>query len=551
MSIPVIPESAPFSAAQRAWLNGFFAGVLGLQSHSDNIASTAFAAREPDSPAAESLDEQFPWHDPALPLEERLKLANDQPQPLKLMAAMAQLDCGACGYVCRTYSRAIADGSEADLSRCSPGGSETVKALKRLLADNGADQLVVKSLASTNGHSHAATNGKPANGNVAQGAPLKATSAAGYTRANPFSARLVQSYRLNHLESAKDTRHVILDLTGSGIEYQPGDSLGVLPHNCPDLVAGVLAALGASGQEEVLSPDGDRKSLRQALTTDYTLTRPRPALVEQLARCAESMTEAHALSAMSDGEVEELLAAHDVCDLLERFSSARPAISELLGALARLQPRLYSISSSLKAHPNQVHLTVGVVRYEARGKTFHGVASNFLGVRCEPGDEIKLYVQPSRFRLPADPKAPIIMIGPGTGIAPFRAFLEERRALSSPGENWLFFGDQHFGYDFLYRAEIDQYLDSGLLTRLDTAFSRDQADKIYVQHRLLEQGAEVWNWLERGAYLYVCGDAKRMAADVDAALQQIVARYGCRDPVEAKSFLQLLAKNRRYQRDVY
>jgi sulfite reductase (NADPH) flavoprotein alpha-component len=541
MSIPVIPDTAPFSAAQRAWLNGFFAGVLGVQAHSET-ATQASSTSHDSGPPAEPSDVELPWHDPALPLADRLKLAEDRPRPLRLMAAMAQLNCGACGYQCRSYSQAIADGAETDLTRCSPGGSETAKALRRLLAENPADQAAASKPRAVNGHA-------PVNGHATVAAGQAASGS--YTRSNPFTARLVQSYRLNHLESAKDTRHVILDLTGSGIHYQPGDSLAVLPHNCPELVAGVLASLGASGREEVVSPEGDRKSLRQALTTDYTLTRTPPALAELLSRRATDAAESRALSTLTDAEADDLLASHDVRDLLERFESARPTIDELLGALARLQPRLYSISSSLKAHPNQVHLTVGVVRFESRGKLFQGVASNFLGVRCEPGDEIKLYVQPSRFRLPEDPAAPIIMIGPGTGIAPFRAFLQERRAVAATGQNWLFFGDQHFGYDFLYRSEIDQYLDSGLLTRLDTAFSRDQAEKVYVQHRLLEQGEEIWNWLQRGAYLYVCGDARRMALDVDAALQKIVARHGRRDPAEAKAFLQVLARNRRYQRDVY
>jgi sulfite reductase (NADPH) flavoprotein alpha-component len=546
MTIPLLPDSAPFTPAQRAWLNGFFAGVLGMQ----NAGNSAVAAESREAiatPSSEDAEEEYPWHDPSLELAERLKLATSKPLAQRLMAAMAQLDCGACGYICKTYSAAIAGGAEKDLTRCSPGGNDTAKALKRLLTEesNGSPPRL-------NGHANGAANGhciepvaKSSAGSARIGADVT------YTRSNPFAARLVQSYQLNHAESAKDTRHVILDLTGSGIRYEPGDSLGILPHNCPDLVEGVLVSLGASGTEQVVSPEGDRKSLRQALATDYTLTRPRPALLELLGNKAADEREAEALKNLGEAETDDLLASNDVRDLLQRFRSARPTIDELMPALARLQPRLYSISSSLKAHPNQVHLTVGVVRYQSRGKMYHGVASTFLGVRCEPGDEIKVYIQPSRFRLPVDPATPIIMVGPGTGIAPFRAFLEERKATNAAGRNWLFFGDQHFGYDFLYRSEIDQYLESGLLTRLDTAFSRDQAEKQYVQHRLLEQGREIWSWLQEGAHFYVCGDARRMALDVDAALQTIVAEHGHRDPAEAKAFLQQLVKEKRYQKDVY
>lgn len=549
MSLPVIPENAPFSPAQRAWLNGFFAGVLGLkpggQGASPDGSEVAAVAGHLASDSGElPSDEEFPWHDPALSLSERLELADGEPRPLRLMAAMAQLDCGACGYVCRTYSQAIADGSEADLTRCTPGGGDTAKAIKRLLAEAASEAPAGKRNDDTMPSLSVPSRAAPLT-------PLKPSTESIYTRARPFAARLVHSYRLNGLESAKDTRHVILDLTGSGIRYEPGDSLGVLPHNCPELIAGVLAALAATGEEQVVSPEGDRKSLRLSLATDYTLTRPSSALLKLLASRAVDPRDARSLNDLSESEADELLAGGDVCELLERYPSARLSIADLLPSLFRLQPRLYSISSSLKAHPDEVHLTVGVVQFESRGKTIRGVASNFLGVRCEPGDEIKVYVQPSRFRLPANPATPIIMIGPGTGIAPFRAFLQERNAAAAPGDNWLFFGGQHFAYDFLYRSEIDAYLDSGLLTRFDPAFSRDQAEKIYVQHRLLEHAREIWSWIDRGASIYVCGDAKRMAKDVDDALRQIVVEQGRRDPVEAKAYLQRLTRERRYQRDVY
>jgi sulfite reductase (NADPH) flavoprotein alpha-component len=446
------------------------------------------------------------------------------------MAAMAQLDCGACGYICQTYSEAIANGTEKDLTRCSPGGGETAKALK---------QLVQLSPPAANG------NGKMH--------PVSTTSSATHSRTNPFAAKLIESRRLTHPDAAKDTRHVAIDLLDSGLTYEPGDALGILPLNCPELVAGVLAALRAEGSERVPTSDGGSKSLRDALAGDYSLTRPRAELLGVLAQFAANSDEAvHLRRLIDSGEADEFLAPLDVLDVLNRFASARPPLVEFVAALGKLQPRLYSISSSQRMHAREVHLTVGVVRYESQGKWVHGVASNFLGVRSQPGDEVRVYIQKSpRFRLPADPQTSIIMVGPGTGIAPFRAFLEEREATSARGPSWLIFGNQHFHYDFLYREELDRWCDSGVLTRLDVAFSRDSSQKVYVQDRMRENARELWSWLQRGAYFYVCGDAKKMAVDVDQALQEIVAEQGRMSAADAKAFVQSLVKEKRYLKDVY
>jgi len=241
-----------------------------------------------------------------------------------------------------------------------------------------------------------------------------------------------------------------------------------------------------------------------------------------------------------------------VLDALRRFPSARPPLDEFLASLGRLQPRLYSISSSLRAHPRQVHLTIGVVRFQSAGRWRNGTASHFLGVRANLGDTIPVFIQRSpRFRLPDDSDRPIIMVGPGTGVAPFRAFLQEREAVGAKGRNWLFFGNQYINLDFLYRSELDGFLDRGVLTRLDIAFSRDSAEKVYVQDRMSEHAAELWRWLEEGAYFYVCGDAKRMARDVDQMLCRIVAEQGRRSAEEAKSYIAELGKTNRYHRDVY
>jgi sulfite reductase (NADPH) flavoprotein alpha-component len=456
------------------------------------------------------------------------------------MAAMAQLDCGACGYLCHSYSAAIARGEERDLTRCSPGGTETARALKALLA---SEPLAAKG---THGAAGAAAtpagNGQPA----AQANPARG----GYSRDNPFTARIHSVTRLTHPDSPKDTRHVAIDLLDSGLVYEPGDALGICPTNCPDLVQGVLEQLGARGEQPVALA-GRELPLWQALLTERTLSRARRPLLELLAASARDAAERTQLVELAEADGGPLAGA-DVCELLERFPTARPPLDEFLAALGPLQPRLYSISSSLKRHPGQVHLTVGVVKFESAGRWRNGVASHFLGVRSQPGDAVRVFVHSSpRFRLPPDPATPIIMVGPGTGIAPFVAFLQEREAAAAAGKNWLIFGNQHFHYDFLYREQLDRWAERGLLTRLDVAFSRDGVEKVYVQHRMLEAGVELWAWLEAGAHFYVCGDAKRMARDVDAALHAIVQQQGRLSREEAEAFVARLRKEGRYAKDVY
>ena len=538
MVVPLLPESAPFSASQRAWLNGFFAGLLNFDANShagsmlggDGTVATL-------APAAPAEEEEFPWHDPALPIDERLTLAEGKPIERKLMAAMAQLDCGACGYLCQTYSEAIAHGEEKDLNKCTPGGKPTSKKLKELLA-SGPVNGVSKANGTANGHA-AKSNG------------VAVAASSAYGRANPFPAKLIGCRPLNRPGSVKDTRHVMISLAGSGLSYEPGDALGVFPENCPELADEILAALGADPAEMLPEPFGPR-SLRDALIQEYALARPPTDLIELLAGSATDPVDAQQLKLLIDNDEDEWLETADVLDLLRRFPSARPPAEAFVRSLAKLQPRLYSISSSLRAHPEEVHLTVGVVRYAHGSRTRKGVASTFLADRLVGGGTLRVFVHHSpKFRLPARGDTPVIMVGPGTGIAPFRAFLEERHAASAPGKNWLFFGDQCQATDFLFEEELNGYQQRGLLTRLDTAFSRDQAEKVYVQHRMLHRAADLWNWLEEGGHFYVCGDAQRMAADVDRALHEVVASQGGLDAAGAKAYVANLARAGRYQRDVY
>ncbi|HEX3357656.1 MAG TPA: sulfite reductase subunit alpha [Tepidisphaeraceae bacterium] len=531
-TVPVIPDSAPFTTAQRAWLNGFFAGLFGGQVACGG--SAAVAAPAVTEAVVTEEDEAMPWHDSALSMEERLKLAEGKPKERVLMAAMAQLDCGACGYLCQTYAEALVRGEEKDMTRCAPGGKDTAKKLKALMADQGSDKIIA-----------------PSQVGIKRAVPVKEKDV--YDRNNPFAARLLANKPLNKAGSAKDTRFIAFDLKGSGLSYRVGDALGVYPENCPESVNWLLDRLNVSGAEEVSGLDGLPTTLFEALQKHYQITTPSEPMIDLLARSCDGPAHAEALQAMLEESGPGIPEGHEIIDLLTMFPTARPSFGDFVAALRPLQPRLYSISSSLKAHPDEVHLTVGVVRYvNARQRQCKGVASTFMADRLRTGQKARVFVQPSHgFRLPFDQSTPIIMVGPGTGIAPFRAFLEERKADNAAGKNWLFFGDQRGEFDFLYQQELEGYLQDGTLKYLDTAFSRDQSEKIYIQHRMLQRRGEIWSWIERGAHFYVCGDAKRMAADVDTALRQVVAQEGGMSEENAKAFLAEMTKSKRYQRDVY
>jgi len=538
MTVSLIPESAPFSSEQRAWLNGFLAGWIGLQANAQldtldvSIASGAMEAPSRPSSETSAPEEEFPWHDSNLPLDQRLELAAGKPLNHRLMAAMAQLDCGACGYVCQTYSEAIAEGAEKNTTLCAPGGKETAQTLKRLLKEEGA----------TNGHA-------PTNGGAKASVNGHSDSRNGYSRTNPFTARLKSTINLNQPGSAKHTSHVVIDLAGSGLNYRVGDALGVFPINSPALVDAILASARLEPHENVSVPRVGELSLREALLGHFCLNTASEELLALLARAVEDQAQRKTLEeALADESYDNF----DVLDALLHAWSAQLCAGELLECLMPLAPRLYSIASSLQAHPDEVHLTVGRVAYEKNGRERHGVASTMFSDRIQAGDAVKVFIHAaSDFTVPSDPAAPMIMVGPGTGIAPFRAFLQHRQATAAPGKNWLFFGDQCAATDFLYRDELAAMQTSGLLARLDTAFSRDQPRKIYVHHRMREHGDELFRWLEEGAYLFVCGDAHRMAVDVDRTLHEVVATHGSRSPDEAAAYVRQLKQHKRYVRDVY
>src|SRR6266699_141693 len=451
---PIVPDNSPFSPAQRAWLNGLLAGLVGADQAMRADAGTPVLSAQPlpVPQAADPAPEEFPWHDPALPIDERIRLADGRPLERRMMAAMGQLDCGQCNYLCQTYAEAIARGEEKSLTRCVPGGKETARMLKELVA-----------------------------------AP-------------------------------------------------------------PAAAAGVMSPPKIQAASAPLAPSAPLPALFEACD----IGRPSDRAIEVLASRARDPGEADRLQALAEGYPGAEPANADLLDLLLAFPSAQPPIEELILALGRLEPRLYSIASSPKVHPGEVHLTVAAVRYAMRGRLRTGVASSFLAERAQKGCAISVFVKPAHgFDLPADPSVPIVMIGPGTGIAPFRAFLEDRRATGANGKNWLFFGDQRRELDFLYEQELEAFRTDGLLTRLDLAFSRDQTEKIHVQHRMRERAAELYAWIKDGAHLYVCGDATRMARDVDLALAHIIAKQGGIGLSEAKAQLAEFARAGRYQRDVY
>lgn len=385
-------------------------------------------------------------------------------------------------------------------------------------------------------------------GTVLESAP-EAPVIPGSNKSNPYAAALITNKRLSGEQSAKDIRHFEFDLSDSGLKYEAGDALGVIPVNEPSLVSLLLTQLNADYQTPV--PGFDR-SLGDLLTYQFEISEPSRKLIEWVGQNTTNQELRHVLQHDDKDALGVWLWGKDTLDLLQLELTRTLTVPEFVALLRPLQHRAYSISSSSKAHPNQVHLTVASVRYHSGGRNRGGVCSTYLAERVRRGEKPAIFISPNKaFRVPANNSAPLIMVGPGTGIAPFRAFLQERQATGAQGKNWLFFGDQHQEHDFIYQDELLAWRDNGLLTRLDLAFSRDQEKKIYVQSRMLEQGAEFYAWLQEGAYFYVCGDASRMAKDVDNALYEVVRQFGGLSTERAADYVDQLKKEKRYLRDVY
>ena len=371
-----------------------------------------------------------------------------------------------------------------------------------------------------------------------------------YDKHRPFEAEVLTNQKITGAKSSKDVRHIELSLEGSGLTYEPGDSLAVIADNPPQLIEELLNMLGFCGDEEVTIKDATIP-IRDAFRTELEITAPSLGFLNAYAEVADSEDLRELLQADRRAELSEFLETRQIIDIVRQYPAAlSPA--EFADALRKLMPRSYSIASSLLANPDEVHLTVAAVNYQAFGTEHWGAASTMLADRIAEGDNVSVFVERNnRFRLPADGETPVIMIGPGTGVAPFRAFVEQRAELGATGKNWLFFGDRTFHSDFLYQLEWQRFLKRGNLHRMDVAFSRDQADKVYVQHRIEEHAAEVWEWLQQGAVVYVCGDSKHMAGDVHDALIKVLMSHGGYDADSADNYLKDLRRAGRYQRDVY
>ncbi|WP_395747374.1 sulfite reductase flavoprotein subunit alpha [Prosthecobacter sp.] len=544
-SVPIIPDNAPFTAEQRAWLNGFLAGVLNRGAAPAGMAAPQ-AVKTPlliafgsQSGNAESLAKRLAREAAGRGFAARAA-GLDSLQPADLVKEQNVLLITSTWGEGDMPDNAVSFWDSINQNGSSPkfnGVQYSVLALgdknygdtfclagrkldarleelgakritDRVDCDVEFDDLAKKWSASAftalSGSTSAATVTAVPETEVEE-------EETGYTKKNPFPAKLILNTPLNTRGSSKDTRHIGFSLTGSGLTYEVGDALGVFVKNCPEVVDAVIAAHAFDPQAVVALPDGGSAPLREALITSY-----------------------------------------EVRSFFGKAPGAGITLEAFMQDLRKLQPRLYSIASSIKAHADEVHLCIAAVRYSTDGVPHKGVASTYLADRLPLGETTGIYFHAANhFRLPTDLSKPVIMVGPGTGIAPFRAFLEEREATQAPGKNWLFFGDQKRASDFLYHDQIIEWVQKGHLTRLDTAFSRDQAEKIYVQTRMLQAANELWQWLEEGAHFYVCGDAKRMAKDVDDALHSVIQTAGGKSAEEAAAYVNQMKKEKRYARDVY
>lgn len=604
---PFVPDNAPFTPAQRAWLNGFLAGMF-CRTEALGAAAPLAATPKPklsvffgsQSGNAESLAKRFgreaqkrgyeatvatlgqtspealaqekcaliitsTWGegDPpdnatsfweTLAAENNLKLSNLNYSVLALGDTNYPSFCGFGKAIDRRLeelgANRIFQRIDCGVDYDEPAArwlSGIFAALDIAFSQGGTAQANGSVTVSGNGAGSARASANGSLGSLAEPKP------AGYSRKNPFPARLLVNHRLTGEDSEKDTRHYEISLKGSGLTYEVGDALGIMPSNSPELVEEILHVLGFDGEEEITGAEGEKMPIRLALLCEYQIRAPHLDFLNAIS--AHDAADPYLKDLLNPDvrtDLDKFLRGREIIDFLQESPGIQFAPNEFVNLLKRLQPRLYSIASSLKAHPEQVHLTVDTLRYQIHGRKRKGVCSNFLAEEVDENTPVPLFIQRSKhFRLPQNGDVPIIMVGPGTGIAPFRAFLEERRATGAKGANWLFFGAQRSRCDFFYKDELEAMQQQGVLARLDTAFSRDQDFKIYVQHRMLENAGEMWNWLERGAHFYVCGDATRMARDVDNALHEIVRTAGGRAGDAAAEYLQKLKADKRYQRDVY
>jgi sulfite reductase (NADPH) flavoprotein alpha-component len=373
-----------------------------------------------------------------------------------------------------------------------------------------------------------------------------------YSRTNPFRAEVLENINLNGRGSNKETHHLELSLEGSGLTYKPGDAVGIYPENDPALVEQLLSELPWNPEDTVtINKQGDVLSLKEALSSYYEITVLTKPLLEKIGQLSKNDTLHEYLSGNGE-KVKTYIGGRDLIDFIRDFGIWGDSAEEFVSVLRKIPARLYSIASSESANPDEVHLTIGAVRFDSHGRERNGVCSILCAERLEPGDTLPIFIQHNdNFKLPENPETPIIMIGPGTGVAPFRSFLQEREEVGASGKSWMFFGDQHFRTDFLYQTEWQKWIENGVLTKMDVAFSRDTEQKVYVQHRMLENSKELYAWLQEGASVYICGDEKSMARDVHNTLIDIIQTEGGLNREKAEEYLADMQQQKRYQRDVY
>ncbi|KKW68964.1 CysJ [Lampropedia cohaerens] len=590
MKLPFIPEDAPFSGDQKSWLAGFLAGLhsrlLVLEGASQPGAAAA------NAPAAIKLHVLYGSQTGnAEALAQSAAAAARTKGMAPVVQALGEVDLEVFAamrhvlIVTSTYGEGeMPDNAqlfwEALSASTAPrleqmhfavlalgdtsydGFCQSGRVIDMRLEQLGAKRLAERVdcdveyeeaanawIASTIAlFAQTAGSSGSADASLASAPPAK-PAIPGTSRKNPYAAALTTNRRLSGAQSAKDIRHFEFDLEGSGLTYEAGDALGVIPVNDPELVNLLLARLNVAYDTPV---PGHEQSLGDLLTTQFEISQPSRKLLDWIGQSTRNEELRHILQHDDRDTLDAWLWGKDILDLLLLDPAHPIGVQEFVAQLRPLQHRAYSISSSQKAHPNAVHLTVAAVRYQSGGRTRGGVCSTYLADRVGRGDKPAIFISPNKgFRTPKDGDAPLIMVGPGTGIAPFRAFLQERATTGAKGRNWLFFGDQHRAHDFIYEAELTEWHKSGHLTRLDLAFSRDQTEKIYVQNHIRAHGAELYAWLQEGGHFYVCGDATRMARDVDEALHQLVAEHGGMPQEKAADYVNQLRKDKRYLRDVY